>query len=105
MNNLDLRTLDGRRLTLLLMGATEKGEDDWAVFSGIARLEDGTLYMDRGEKPKFEVRSEWIEQIRPVDPLMRGALLEADYFLPLPVGMLPAGLDGNDFLQNRPQVA
>lgn len=43
------------------MGTKENGDDDWAVFGGIASLEAGVLYIDRGEnKPRFEIREEWL---------------------------------------------
>jgi hypothetical protein len=45
---MDLTTLDGKPFALLLMGTTQEGEDDWAVFRGIIHLERGHLYMERG---------------------------------------------------------
>ena len=95
----DLATLNGKPFTLLLMGTTPSGEDDWAVFPGIARLEDGGLYIDRGANPRFEIRAEWIDRILPVDPATRSTLLGADYYLSLRVGALPTAEDSNDFLQ------
>jgi hypothetical protein len=95
----DLATLDGKPFALLLMGTTSSGKDDWAVFGGIARLEDGTLYLDRGADPRFEIRAEWIDRIQIViDPVVRETLLDADYCLSLTVGRLPDD-DSGDFLQ------
>ena len=99
MNILDLKTLDGRPFTLLLMGTTPEGEDDWAVFSGVARPQDGTLHIDRGTEPSFEIKLEWIDRIRPVDRELRSMLLDADYFLSLTIGRLSVDDDGNDLLQ------
>jgi hypothetical protein len=96
----DLPALDGKPFALLLMGTKPSGEDDWAVFSGIARLESGTLYLDRGAEPRFEIRAEWIDRIHMiVDPVVRETLLNADYCLSLTVGRLPTDDDSSDFLQ------
>ena len=81
------------------MGSTADGEDNWAVFPGTARVENGALYLDRGVKSRFEVRPEWIERIRAVDPDLRSTLQNADYFLALSVGTPPEGEGGSDFLE------
>jgi hypothetical protein len=94
----DINNLDGKRLTLLLMGTKEDGDDDWAVFGGIASLEAGVLYMDRGEgKPRIKIREEWLGRIRMVEPESRETLLDADYYLPLTIGNLPPDEDGAGF--------
>jgi hypothetical protein len=93
----NLALLEGKRLTLLLMGTSPKGEDDWAAFAGTARLDDGTLYLDRDSAPAFEIRPEWIERIVPVEPALRETLLGADYYLPLTVGNRPSA-DGEGLL-------
>ena len=54
----DVTLLDGRPFALLLMGTTANGEDDWAVFAGIARVEANALHVDRGTKPRVEIRAE-----------------------------------------------
>jgi hypothetical protein len=81
----NLNEISGKRFTLLLT-ATFEGEDDWAVLPGVARLESGTLFIDRGPRPRFEVRPEWIDRIKPVDPPLRGIFRGADYYLALTVG-------------------
>ena len=96
---MDLTTLDGKLFTLLLICTTPEGEDDWAVFPGIARVEDGKLYLDRGAKPRFDIRPEWIGRIQSVDPALRKTLRDADYYLPLTVGSLPSGDDADDLVQ------
>jgi hypothetical protein len=96
---MDLTALDGKALTLLLLGTTPEGDDDWAVFPGISQVEDGQLYIDRGAKPRFDIRPEWIDRIQAVDPALREMLRDADYYLPLTVGSLPTGDDGDDLIQ------
>ena len=87
---IDLSALDGKPFTLLLMGETSDGEDDWAVFPGIARVRGDTLCIDRGFKPPFEVRPEWFCRIQPVKESLKATLQDADFYLPLTVGPIPA---------------
>ena len=54
--------LDGKPLALLLMGKSDDGEDDWAVFPGTFRQAESSQYLDRGpERENFEIRVEWFE--------------------------------------------
>ena len=92
MNQQDL---EGKTLTLLLMGKTQGGEEDWAVFGGTVRLEAGLPYLDRGlENPRVEIREEWLERIKPVSPDLAETLLGAAFYLPLSVGNLDG--EGNE---------
>jgi hypothetical protein len=94
----DITRLHGKRLTLLLTGTKENGDDDWAVFGGVASLEAGVVFMDRGEgKPRLEIREEWLGRIRIVEPESRETLLDADYYLPLTIGKLASDEDGACF--------
>ena len=96
---MDLTTIDGRPFALLLMRRTPAGADDWAVFPGIARIQDNVMYVDRSPRPRFEIRPEWFERIRLVEPSERDILQGADYYLPLSVGDVPADEDASDFLR------
>jgi len=94
MTETGLDAFNGKPFTILLMGTTPDGKDDWAVFPGVARVEEDGLYIDRGPKARFKVRPEWVSRIRPVDPSLRSTLRDAEYYLPLSAGNLPSG--GND---------
>jgi hypothetical protein len=85
---MDLTPYDGKRLSLLLRGETANGEDDWAVFPGVARLRGSALYLDRpGNQPDVEIRPEWYDRIKPTnDKTTREILQGADYYLGLTVG-------------------
>ncbi len=84
---MSITEIAGSRLALLLMGESEDGEDDWAVITGIAKLKDGELVLDRGpDNADFEVRSEWIVRIKPTRDEVRSILGDCDFFLPLSVG-------------------
>ena len=84
---MDLTRYDGKPFALLLMGETEDGQDDWAVFPGIARLKDSSLYIERaGNEPPIEIQPEWYERIKPTNDESRDILQGADYFLGRTVG-------------------
>jgi hypothetical protein len=85
---MNLDQIDGRPFTLLLMSTTPEGDDDWAVLPGLARREGGSLFIDRGPRPRFEVRPEWIDRVKPVDPELRPILRGADFYLALTAGHL-----------------
>ena len=85
-----IQELEGKKLALLLMAKTAKGEDDWAVFTGTICIKSGKVFVDRGTQGKpFEVREEWFDRIKAVASDMRELLLGADVYLPLSVGDKP----------------
>lgn len=95
----DLTRYDGKRFALLLCGQSEDGEDDWAVFPGIARLRDNCLFLERSrDAPHVEIQPEWYERIKPTNNTSRDILQGADYYLGLTVGNISdedaKGLEG-----------
>jgi hypothetical protein len=96
---MELTDYDGKRFALLLCGETEQGEDDWVVFPGIARLQDGILIVQRPEgQPPFQIRSEWYNRIKSVGDEIREMLHGAEYVLPLTVGPKP-GVDDEQYIR------
>ena len=92
---MDLSKYDGKTFALLLCGETEDGEDDRAVFPGVARLRDGALYLERpGDLPDVEILPDWYERIRPSNEKVKPILQGASYFVSLSVGKKPEGPDG-----------
>jgi hypothetical protein len=80
-----LLVLDGRAFTLWLTDDA----DESVIFSGIARWNGQSLFVERQGAPNFEVRPEWYQRIFPVtDQQSREILLGADYCLRLQVGSL-----------------
>ncbi len=91
----DVTALDGKTLALLLCGETDEGEDDWAVFPGVARIRDGALYLERsGDQPDVEILPEWHARIRPTNESVRQILQGAEYFVALSVGSKSEDEDG-----------
>jgi len=97
-------SLIGQPFSVLLMGETAEGEDDWAVFSGALKQSPSGLFLDRGTKPPFEIRTEWIERIKPVGSDVKDILLSAEYYLSLSVGPIPEGESLGFTLQAVPGV-
>jgi hypothetical protein len=91
---MDLATLDGTVLALLLISETDTGEDDWAVSSGVFRLRDGRAFLDRGpSNPELKLLPEWLKRIKPTNDKTRSILLNASHYLPLRVGDIPEDAD------------
>ncbi len=79
--------LIGSSLALLLVGETDDGEEDWAVFTGTIKSKNGELFLDRGpDKDNFDIRDEWLSRIYPVKEEVREILENCKFFLPLSVG-------------------
>ena len=58
---MEVSSLSGKRFTVLLMGTTPDGKDDWAVFPGIARVDDEglTLPSDTNEEDLLMTGLKW----------------------------------------------
>ena len=88
---MELIALDGQVFTLWL---TDDANES-SVFSGIARWNGQSLFLERRGAPNFEVRPEWYERIFPVnDQQSREILLGAAYCLRLQVGSLDPSDEG-----------
>ncbi len=87
---MDLSEYDGKQFALLLCGETDDGEDDWAVFPGVARVRHGALFLERhGDKPDIEILPEWQDRIRPTNDKTKQILQGASYYVSLTVGKKP----------------
>lgn len=94
VTSMDLATLDGTVLALVLISETDTGEDDWAVSSGVFHLRDGKAFLDRGpSNPELELLPEWLRRIKPTNDKTRSILLNAAHYLPLRVGDIPEDAD------------
>jgi len=92
-------TLNGKSFAVLLMGQTAAGQDDWAVFAGTFRTDDKGFFLDRGQKPPFEIDADWLERIKPVSGSVKETLLGAEFYLSLTIGPLPEGESAETFVE------
>jgi hypothetical protein len=91
---MDVSELNRKPFTLWL---TDENEES-AAFSGVARWDGATLFLDRTPGSAFEIRSEWHERIQSVtNEEVRKVLLGADYFLRLYVGELRDGITDDGY--------
>lgn len=97
---INIEKINGKKLALLLMGKKENGEDDWAVFTGIARWDGKSLLLDRGEKKNsFRVPTDTLNRIKPVEKKNKETFCDAEYFIPLTVGALPDDANLNEYIK------
>jgi hypothetical protein len=93
-SEMNIPELDGKPFTLWL---TDE-DDESCIYSGTARWDGSTLLLERGAKPRFEIRAEWYGRIQAVmGEEARKILLGADYFLHLRLGDVPALAGPDDF--------
>ena len=76
----------GKSLALILWSETAEGEDDVAVFGGTLMLEDHRYSLVRKDGAHVELRPEWLDRIKVVDPELSETLLECEYWISLTVG-------------------
>lgn len=90
----------GKRLAMVAWARKPDGSDDVVVFSGIGHWDGQHLTMLRGPgSSPFPVADEWLGLIRPVEPDLKSALLNAQFFLSVTVRVLPEGEDIADYLK------
>jgi len=94
-----MNDLHGKRLALLVTGKDAQGNDDWAVFTGTARIQENVVVLVRNEGKSVEIPSEWVTRIKPVPPETRDILLNAEFYLPLAIGPLLDGESAEDYIE------
>lgn len=88
-----------RKIALVAWGEDENGKDDVAVFTGIARWENGHLYLDRKGKKPFQFPDDTLERIKPVPAEISDILLEADFYISMTIGSLPKDANPEDYIK------
>jgi hypothetical protein len=84
------RSLEGRRFAIVgVLQGNDPDDEQWAVFPGTLHFVEERLWLKRaGAKPAVEIRPEWFDRIREVEPDLRDTLQGAEYMLVLTVGAL-----------------
>jgi hypothetical protein len=83
--SVDVESLIGKRLGLVLVGTDAHGNEELRDRYGIVTLE-GDQLMLTGDSVRLEIQPEWLERIQPAKP---EAQVEIDYLLVLKAGRLP----------------
>jgi hypothetical protein len=90
--------LHGKRLAMIAWGKRIDGEDDVAVFSGIAIWDGDMLTVRREpETASFVVPAEWLARLRPVEADLKAMLVDAEYCFSVSVGSLDERDDSSGF--------
>lgn len=50
--------LNGTRFAILVIGKDAQGEDDWAVFAGVARARNGVFFLERDGGVHVRIQSD-----------------------------------------------
>ena len=95
----NIKNIDGKKLALVLFGQDEEGNDDVAVFTGTARLNESVVTFERPDIEPLELKDDWIDRIKPVSSDMKETLLDADYMVPLSIGKLSQEDDWSGFVE------
>ena len=88
--------IHGKRLAMIAWGTKPSGEDDVAVFTGLADW-DGTVLTMRREtaESSIVVPGEWLSRIRAVREDLRQTLLGAEYQFSVTIGSLDENEDAS----------
>ena len=92
--------IHGRRIAMIAWAKTSDGEDDVAVFSGIAEWRGTSITLLR-EPPEssFVLRDEWLARLKPVPDELKATLLDAEYQFSVRVGDLTEADDRETLLK------
>lgn len=92
--------LTGKKLAMIVWGEDDNGEDDVAVFTGIARWTGEHLYLDREDNPKpFQIPDELLERIEITPEEIKDIVLDAEYYFNATISPLPDNEDESDYMQ------
>jgi|SRR5579864_711317 len=83
--SVDLETLVGKRLGLIMIGADADGNEEWKDYYGTVSLE-GDQAVFTGPGIRLQIQPEWLDRILPGKP---EAEVKVDYLLVLTAGRLP----------------
>ncbi len=93
MNKLQL---EGKTLTVILLGTDEKGKDEVFVYKSKIRKQDeeytfeipSNIYENNSDRIILPLDEDFLERLKPVGAEMKETLSDADYSLALTIGNL-----------------
>ena len=91
---INLSSVQGKDLAVVLYAKGTTGEEEGAVFFGKARVDGENLYLDRGKgTPPFKIPQNVLGRLQQVNEDIKETLNGADYWIWLTVTDLPEGED------------
>ena len=89
----NLAHIHDKKFAVMLVEDDGSEDGRWTVLSVIARWHGGHLFVNRGtDEPEFPVPVHALDRVKPVPRFIREVLHEAEYFVPLAAGLVPAGV-------------
>ncbi len=99
---MNAKTVDGKKLAIIAWAKDEKGEEDVAVFTGVASWNGKQLTLLRHpEQDSFVIPNDWLSRLKEMTPDLRDILLDADFSISVSVGLLPDNADLSQY-ENLP---
>jgi hypothetical protein len=96
---MNLNYLKGKKFAIRAVSKNSKEETESAVFTGIARLANGHLFLDREDHKSFPIPDAALKQIKPVPKDMADILLNAEYYVPIYVAPIPDDANPQDYIK------
>ena len=93
--------LHGKRLAMIVWGASADGEEEAVVYAGEANWDGATLRVTFAGAvgDSFQVREEWLDRIDSVDSESKEILLGADFAFSVSIGPLPENADVSEYVR------
>ena len=96
---IELTNVNGKKLALVAWSKDDKGNDDVAVFTGIARWNGKEIFFDRGSTQQgFTFPEDWLERIKTVPQDIKDIVIDSEYYISLSVGDLSNDTDQSGFI-------
>ena len=96
---MNLNYLTGKIFAILAVSEDSKGKTESAVFTGIARLANGHLFLDREDKKSFPIPDATLKQIKPVPKDKADIFLNAEYYVSINIAPIPDDANPQDYIK------
>jgi hypothetical protein len=90
---MDPEEINGKTLAIITVELDENGEEEGAVLIGLARCENGHLYLDREGMEPFQCPDDILTLVRPAPAELSRFFGDADFFVTMPLVPAPSEAD------------
>jgi uncharacterized protein YdhG (YjbR/CyaY superfamily) len=91
--------LTGNKLAIIVVGEDDNGETEAVVFTGIARWEEGHLFLDRENEETFQLPDDTVERIKRTPTKISKIVHGAEFLVTMSIGPIPKGENPNDYVK------
>lgn len=93
---IDVQSLAGVKIALLIMDYSESEEGEGYVVDGHGKIRGGKLFLDRGTDTDFPIPEDTYDRIKPVTRVQAQVVGDAQFLLILTAGQKPD--DGEEYI-------